>query len=112
MLEEKEKKIRESMLITGMSLWKYYATWFIRYFVIYLIVHSSNAAIISYSLPRVSYYVPFVLYVLFDIVLIIQSFFIQIFVSRAKIGIVFALVFFILQYAVNYAIANNTNITA
>lgn len=112
MLEEKEKKIRESMLITGMSLWRYYATWFIRYFVIYLIVHSANAGVIAYCLPRVQFYVPFVLYVLFDTVLIIQSFFIQIFVSRAKIGIVFALVFFILQYAVNYAIANNAKITA
>ena len=99
------------MLITGMKLYMYYLTWFIRYFIIYLVVHSVNSYIITYCFPRTPFYVPFIIYLLFDVVLIVQSFFIQIFVTRAKIGIVLALVFFIIQYAVNYSISSNTNVT-
>jgi ATP-binding cassette subfamily A (ABC1) protein 3 len=99
------------MLITGMSLWVYYGTWFLRYFMIYLVVHCVNSFTFSYVFPRAPYYIPIVIYLLFDIVLIIQSFFIQIFVTRAKIGIIFALLFFILQYAASYAISSNSNVT-
>jgi ATP-binding cassette subfamily A (ABC1) protein 3 len=99
------------MLITGMSLWSYYATWFLRYFIIYLLVHVANSFIISFCFPHVPYYIPITVYLLFDIVLIIQSFFIQIFITRAKIGIIFALLFFILQYAISYAISSNSNVT-
>jgi hypothetical protein len=43
--------------------------------------------------------------------LIVQSFFIQIFVTRAKIGIILALVLFVFQYAINYAVSSNANVT-
>lgn len=111
MLEEKEKKIRQSMSITGMKLYIYYGTWFIRYFIIFAIIHAANSAILCYAFPNLPYYIPITLYLLFDTVLILQSFFIQIFVTRAKIGIIFALVFFVVQYAINYTISNNTDVT-
>jgi hypothetical protein len=44
-------------------------------------------------------------------VLIVQSFFIQIFVTRAKIGMLLALVLFVFQYAINYAVSSNSNVT-
>lgn len=111
MLYEKEKKIRESMSITGMKLWVYYLTWFIRYFVVYLIIHLICSAIIARTFTYVPYYIPLVVFILFDILLIIQGFFIQIFVTRAKIGIIFALLFFVLQYVINYIVANNSDPT-
>ena len=99
------------MSITGMKLWIYYLTWFIRYFAVYLVVHAGASAIISTTFTYVPFYIPFSVFVLFDILLIIQGFFIQIFVTRAKIGIVFALLFFVLQYVINYVVANNSNPT-
>jgi ATP-binding cassette subfamily A (ABC1) protein 3 len=95
------------MSITGMKLWIYYFTWFIRYFVVYLVIHLIVSAIMLGAFKQVPYYIPLVIFILFDILLIIQSFFIQIFVTRAKIGIVVALLFFVLQYAINFIIANN-----
>jgi ATP-binding cassette subfamily A (ABC1) protein 3 len=95
------------MSITGMKLWIYYFTWFIRYFMVYLVIHLIVSAIINGAFKQVPYYIPLVIFLLFDILLIIQSFFIQIFVTRAKIGIVVALLFFVLQYAINFIIANN-----
>ena len=107
MLGEKEKKIRESMSIMGMKLWVYYLTWFIRFFVIYLIVHGISSGIMTATLSQIPFYIPFVVFILFDTLLIIQSFFIQIFFTKAKIGVVFALLFFILQYVINYIVASN-----
>lgn len=111
MLYEKEKKIRESMAISGMNLGIYYATWFIRYLATYLVIHLVISAIITGVCPKIPFYIPLVVFVLFDILLIIQSFFIQIFVTRAKIGIIIALLFFILQYVINYIVANNQDVT-
>ena len=95
------------MSITGMKLWIYYLTWFIRYFIVYLVIHLIVSAIMLGAFKQVPYYITLVIFILFDILLIIQSFFIQIFVTRAKIGIVVALLFFVLQYAINFIIANN-----
>ncbi len=95
------------MSITGMKLWVYYLTWFIRYFIVYLIIHLIISAIISGLFKNVPYYIPFIVFILFDILLIIQSFFIQIFVTRAKIGIIFALMFFALQYVINFIVVSN-----
>jgi hypothetical protein len=69
------------MFITGMSLWVYYATWFLRYFIIYLLVHVANSFIITFCFPHVTYYIPLTVDLLFYILLIIQSFFIQIFIT-------------------------------
>jgi ATP-binding cassette subfamily A (ABC1) protein 3 len=99
------------MSITGMKLWIYFTTWFIRYFVIYLIVHLINTLIVCSSFPYIPFHVALITYLLFDIVLIVQSFFIQIFVTRSKIGIILALVFFVVQYAINFAVSSNPNVT-
>ena len=95
----------------GMKLSLYYLTWFIRYFAIYLVVHAIGSAIMMAALSYVPYYISLVIFLLFDIVLIIQSFFIQIFFTRSKIGIVFALVFFAVQYALNFIVANSEEAT-
>lgn len=89
----------------------YYATWFLRFFVVYLIDHLIISGIIIGELPHVTYYVSFTLFILFDILLIVQSFFVQIFVTRAKIGIVMALVFYIIQYTLVYSVASYHNMT-
>jgi ATP-binding cassette subfamily A (ABC1) protein 3 len=44
-------------------------------------------------------------------VLIVQSFFIQVFFTRAKIGVVIALLFFIIQYILSFLTSNSDNPT-
>lgn len=99
------------MRIMGMKMRNYYLTWFIRYFIIYCIVHLAASAIIQYKLPYVPFYVPLILFLLFDIVIIVQNFFIQVFLSRARLGIVIALLFFVIQYVASFAVSNNTSPT-
>lgn len=94
-----------------MKLSNYYFSWFIRYFAVYLVLHLIGAAIISRQLKYVPFYVPFVIFILFDIVLIIQNFFIQVFLSRAKIGVVISLLFFIIQYVLSFLSTNSDNPT-
>ncbi len=93
-----------------MKMRNYYLTWFIRYFIIYCIVHFAATAIIQYKLPHVPFYIPLVLFIMFDIVIIIQNFFIQVFLSRARLGIVIALLFFIGQYVAWFTVSGN-NVT-
>jgi ATP-binding cassette subfamily A (ABC1) protein 3 len=111
MLLEKEKKIRETMSIMGMNIPVYYFTWFLRYFITFLIVHIIGSIIIARTLVYVPFYVPFVLFILFDILLIVQSFFIQTFFSRSKIGVVIALLFFLVQYIISFVSSNSDNPT-
>jgi ATP-binding cassette subfamily A (ABC1) protein 3 len=109
MLSEKETKIRETMSIMGMSMSTYYFTWFIRYFIVYVIIHAIGSFIIKTAWTYISYIIPFVVFILFDILLIIQSFFIQIFFTRSKIGVVIALLFFLLQYIISIVASNSNN---
>lgn len=99
------------MKIMGMKMRDYYFSWFIRYFVIYVIVHAAVSAMIAYQLSNVPIYVPFIIFILFDITIIIQNFFVQVFVSRARLGIIMALLFFVGQFVVSYVIINDPNPT-
>lgn len=86
----------------GMSLPLYYLTWFIRYFATFLVIHSVGSIIISRSLTYVGFVIPFIVFLCFDIVLIIQSFFIQTFFSRARLGVIIALLFFFIQFLISF----------
>jgi hypothetical protein len=106
-----QTKIRESMSIMGMKLSSYYFSWFVRFFAVYLVLHLICSGIIVSQFPHIPFYVPFLVFILFDIVLILQNFFIQVFVSRAKIGILISLVFFALQYIFSLLSTTSNNPT-
>jgi hypothetical protein len=99
------------MSIMGMSLPVYYVTWFLRYFAIMVIIHLFGAGIIAGTLPKVGFIVPFIVFILFDIVLIIQSFFVQTFFTNSKLGVVIALLFFLIQYVISFISSNSDNPT-
>lgn len=99
------------MSIMGMKLSNYYFSWFIRYFAVYFILHLISSVIIANQLKNVPFYIPFVIFILFDVVLIVQNFFIQVFLSRAKIGVVISLLFFIIQYVLSFLSTNSDNPT-
>ena len=111
MLTEKETKVRESMYIMGMKGKNYYFSWFMRYFIVLLCIHLICSIIVVRNLPSIPFYIPFIVFILFDIVLIIQNFFIQVFLSRAKIGVVIALLFFLIQYIISFIATNSDNPT-
>lgn len=93
----------------GMTGFNYYMTWFIRYFAIYLVVHIIGSAIVAGQLKHIPFIVPFLVFILFDVVLIIQNFFIQVFLTRAKIGVVIALLFFLVQFILSFIATNSDN---
>jgi len=88
------------MSIMGMNTGYYYLSWFIRYIVVYTLVHVFCSAIIVSTLTYAPFYLVLILFILFDMVIIVQNFFIQVFLTRAKIGVVVSLLFFVLQYIV------------
>ena len=95
----------------GMSTFTYYFTWFIRYFAVFLVIHLIGSGLLVVAFPRVNFGYFLLVFILFDLVLIFQAFFIQIFFTRAKIGIVFGLLFFVLQYVVSFVISTSDNPT-
>ena len=94
-----------------MKGFNYYFSWFCRYFMVYVILHAICSLIISSQLSYVPFYIPFVLFILFDTVIIIQNFFVQVFLSRAKIGVVISLLFFILQFIISFIATGSSNST-
>ena len=99
------------MYIMGMKGINYYFSWFMRYFIVLFVLHFICAIIFVRTLPQIPFYVPFILFIFFDILLIIQNFFIQVFLSRSKIGVVIALLFFLIQYIISFIATNSDNPT-
>ena len=111
MLYEKESKIRESMYIMGMKGSKYYFSWFMRYFIVMFVTHLLCSIIFVRTLSNIPFYMPFLVFIFFDILLIIQNFFIQVCLTRAKIGVVISLLFFLLQYILSFVVGTSSNAT-
>lgn len=99
------------MNIMGMNVFTYYFTWFIRYFITFFIVHFIGSLLYSSAFQMVSFIHAFAVWILFDIVVIIQSFFIQTFFTKSKIGVVIALLFFLLQFISSILASESDNPT-
>jgi hypothetical protein len=99
------------MSIMGMKIKNYYFSWFVRYFGVMGVMHLICSIIFVGTLTHIPFIVPFLLFILFDIVLIVQNFFIQVFLTRSKIGVVFALLFFMVQYILSFLSTNSDNPT-
>lgn len=67
------------MKIMGMSPFSYYASWVLKYLTIYVVAHIFTTLVFFQSLNYLDYSLMLVTFILFDIVLIIQSLFIQVF---------------------------------
>ena len=95
----------------GMKGINYYFSWFCRYFFVFLALHLFGSAIVMGQLKYIKFYMVFIIFILFDIVLIVQNFFIQVFLSIAKIGVVISLLFFILQFVISFIATASNNPT-
>ena len=95
----------------GMKGSKYYFSWFMRYFIVLFVIHLLSSVILARTLSNIPFYMPFIIFIFFDILLIIQNFFIQVFLTRAKVGVVIALLFFILQFVLSFVVGTGSNST-
>lgn len=97
----------------GMTNTSFYLSWFITYFCVLLfIVIMVSIIMVKYVLSSVTFEIFFFIYLMFAITLIFQAIFISVFFTRAKPGIVFAIVFFLLQYLFRSFMGNGPTATA
>jgi ATP-binding cassette subfamily A (ABC1) protein 3 len=95
----------------GMTSFNYYFSWFIHYFTLYLIINIAHTIILSNTFRQVDISLIFVNFLLFDLVLIFQSFLVQTLCTRAKIGIMFGLLFYAVQFLISFYYKSNTEKT-
>lgn len=113
LLTEKELRIREGMKMMGMTNTSFYLSWFITYFLVLLfVVIVVSIIMVENILSSVTFEIFFFIYLMFAITLIFQAIFISVFFTRAKPGIVFAIVFFLLQYIFRSFMGSNPTETA
>ncbi|KAL4489354.1 hypothetical protein ABPG72_019009 [Tetrahymena utriculariae] len=112
LLIEKEKKIREGMKVMGMSDSSFYVSWIIYYFIIYLLCSILISSALKGSIYVSSdWSVIFVWHLLFGISLIFQSIFVTTFFTKAQVGNIFAMVFFLFQYMAILILTSDGNPT-
>ena len=81
----------------GMNLSLYNLVWFLHYYIIYIVIHIVCSGITIHTIPSIPYYMPLIIFLLFDIVLIIQAFFVQILFDRVIYAIIFACIFYSIE---------------
>lgn len=100
-----------------------YVSWFITYFLFYLILNLASSAIFIVNFPGTPFLIPFVTNLLMHLLLIFESIFIQIFFKKSKLGMIIALLFFTVQFLAIFLLSsagnnpstdflNNTSISA
>lgn len=92
------------MKIMGMSPFLNYATWIFKYFMIYFMAHLFVTLIFYYTFNYIDFGLVFVTFILFDLVLIVQSLCIQTFFSEAVLGTLTALTLFFIEYIISFVI--------
>ena len=97
------------MYIMGMTGWSYNFSWFVRYFAIYVSLFLILGVVLSTTLTYMSFYVIFLLGVSFGLCLMAQVFFVQVFTTRAKIGILVGVVFYAVQYVFSLLVTYSDN---
>ena len=87
-----------------MSSLSYYGSWIIKYLVVYLITHTLVTLVMWSTLEYLNFSLALITFFLFDLVLIVQSLFVQVFFVNSVLGTLVALTFFFLQYLVSFVI--------
>ncbi|EAR97153.2 ABC transporter family protein (macronuclear) [Tetrahymena thermophila SB210] len=109
LLIEKEKKIREGMKIMGMSTASFYISWVLYYLIIFVLTSILVATILKTAIFKHSdWSVLFVWHFLFGISLLFQSLFITTFFTKARIGNIAAMLFFLFQYMIQFVLDSSS----
>jgi len=107
-LYEKEKKIREGMKMMGMSNFSFYMSWYISYSINYTFVAIVMCLIIKRLIfTNCDLGLLIVMFLLFTQVLIFFAFFISVFFTTAKSGLIFGLSLYIFMYYIRLFIGDS-----
>ncbi|XP_041455377.1 phospholipid-transporting ATPase ABCA3-like, partial [Lytechinus variegatus] len=115
---EKECRLKESMKMMGLANWMHWLAWFVKYFV-YLLIPTLLILIIvvvGNIFPNSGIGILLIYFVLWMIATIAWSFLISCFFSRARLGLIFGMVLWFLNYLpmffLDYKSSSDTTKTA
>ncbi|EWS72165.1 ABC transporter family protein (macronuclear) [Tetrahymena thermophila SB210] len=103
-LHEKEKRIREGMMMMGLGKIAFYSSWFITY----LFVYSFISLIVTiglrvYFFTKIDFAVIYVLHFAYGVCLLAQSLFITVFFDKQRTGIIGATFLFLFQFLYSFS---------
>ncbi|KAL4454193.1 hypothetical protein ABPG74_012150 [Tetrahymena malaccensis] len=112
-LSEKEKRIKEGMMMMGLGKSPFYLSWVITYLVYYFFLSLLVTIILKFLVVTYTdFFVFFFYYYLYCIALLTQSLFITVFFTRQRPGILTATVYFLLQFIFTMFMMNKINPTS
>ncbi|CAG9334839.1 unnamed protein product [Blepharisma stoltei] len=107
-VQEKEYKIKEMMMIMGLSNKAYWLSWITYYFSVYTIIAGVGALIsmilFKYSNPGIM----FLFYWLYGISCMTFSIFISMFFSKSRSAVMLGLMAFLITYFISFAVTDHT----
>lgn len=104
-IKEREGRIKELLIVMGISNNVYWSSWIFHYLIIYTIISASIALIIGYGLFLKSSIIwLFFLLWLFGVFCIFYSQLVSVFFTKAKIIIFVTAIFYLLGYVANYGL--------
>ncbi|XP_030830907.1 ATP-binding cassette transporter subfamily A isoform X1 [Strongylocentrotus purpuratus] len=97
---EKECRLKESMKMMGLANWMHWLAWFIKYFVYLLIptILILVIVVVGNIFPNSSIVILLIYFVLWMVATIAWSFLVSCFFSRARLGLIFGMVLWFLNY--------------
>ena len=111
LLYEKERKITEGMKMMGMSNTAFYVSWFLTYGVISFISVLLTTLLFKLFFRNSNFIILFLWEWLFVLCLLSQAFFVSVFFTRPRSGIMAGLLFFFIQYYVNNMVSSSSDVT-
>jgi len=104
---EKEKRIKEGMKMMGLSTSAFYLSWIITYVITYLVISLLYILIVNgLVFKHSSFGIVWIWYYFFCLSLISVSMLVSVFFSKAKTGMIAALVFFLALQLIQYSITS------
>ncbi|EAS03349.2 ABC transporter family protein (macronuclear) [Tetrahymena thermophila SB210] len=103
-LHEKEKRIREGMMMMGLGKFSFYSSWFITYIFVYVIISLIvTIGLRVYFFTKVDFAVIYVLHFAYGVCLLAQSLFITVFFDKKRTGIIGATFLFLFQFLFSFS---------
>ncbi|EAS03348.1 ABC transporter family protein (macronuclear) [Tetrahymena thermophila SB210] len=111
-LDEKEKRIREGMMMMGLGKFAFYSSWFISYLIIYAIISFFVCLFLKiYFFTVVDMSVLYSIHFSFCICLLAQSLFITVFFHKQRTGIIGATSLFLIQFLYSFSLGDQETIS-
>ena len=98
---EKERKIKEGMVMMGMSESAFYTSWLLTYFILFLVLSLINSALLKiYIFTFSDYFVIFLIQLLYTLSLMFHGLLITVFFSRSKTAVVAGVFLLFIEYLI------------